>query len=279
MTAKVGEKTIDNYGSAPHRHTVPVEASQNISKGWLVARNSSGYLVEGVVSTSLVAVGASLQAADNSAGAQGAIECEVEEGVFGFLHSGDITADDVGAPCYIVDNQTVSSSSNGSTRSIAGQIVHLDSATECRVHVSPAMSKAMKAAAAAASAIQATYVEKTVLFSDLTGADTEVNFASALPANAFILGASKIINTAFSGGTLSAIKGELGINGGDEDCFFDAADIFTGATSAHVGNGVQPTGYVGAVTPTVHINGLVGDTYGNVSAGSATFRLYYCVPA
>lgn len=108
----------------------PVAASTKIFGGALVAINSSGYLTKGAVSTSLKCVGRADEYVDNSTGADGALSCRVSRGVFCFANSAStdlIARSDIGADCYIVDDQTVAKTSGSSARSIAGKIRDVDS--------------------------------------------------------------------------------------------------------------------------------------------------------
>ncbi|MFO1351910.1 MAG: hypothetical protein U1F68_15050 [Gammaproteobacteria bacterium] len=107
----------------------PVAASTKIYAGALVALNSSGLAVPGSTSTTLKCVGRADAQADNSAGAASAINVKTRRGVFRFGNSsaGDLIAlADVGASCYIVDDQTVAKTNGGSTRSVAGVIRDVD---------------------------------------------------------------------------------------------------------------------------------------------------------
>ena len=92
--------------------------------------NASGLAVNGATSTTLKAVGMSEALADNSAGAASDIKVPVRRGCYKFGNSsaGDLLALlDVGASCYIVDNQTVAKTSGSATRSIAGTVRDIDS--------------------------------------------------------------------------------------------------------------------------------------------------------
>jgi hypothetical protein len=107
----------------------PVKASTLVYQGSLVVIDA-GYLAPGRTATGLIAVGRAEERIDNSAGAAGAISGRVKRGVFKFGNSsaGDAIAQaDVGADCYIVDDQTVAKTNGSSTRSRAGKIVAVDS--------------------------------------------------------------------------------------------------------------------------------------------------------
>lgn len=112
------------------RRGFPVAASTLILAGVIACLNASGRLVNGSTSTTLKAVGVTKRRIDNSAGGDGAIVGEVDTGVYGpFANSasGDqITLADVGADCYIVDNQTVAKTNGSNTRSVAGRIHNVD---------------------------------------------------------------------------------------------------------------------------------------------------------
>ncbi|MBE7419836.1 MAG: DUF2190 family protein [Ideonella sp.] len=107
----------------------PVAAATKIYAGALVALNASGVLVPGAVSTTLKCVGVAQEQADNTAGGAGAIAARVRRGVWrmGNSSSADLIAlSDVGADCYIVDDQTVAKTNGTNTRSVAGKIRDVD---------------------------------------------------------------------------------------------------------------------------------------------------------
>lgn len=107
----------------------PVKASTKCYQGGLAVLNA-GYAAPGTAATGLKAVGRFEAEADNSSGAAGAISARIKQGTFKFTNSaaGDaIAQDDVGADCYIVDDQTVAKTDGTGTRSRAGIIVAVDS--------------------------------------------------------------------------------------------------------------------------------------------------------
>lgn len=108
---------------------LPVKASTKCYQGGLAVIDA-GYAAPGRTATGLIAVGRFEQTFDNSAGAAGAIKARVKQGSFKFANSsaGDLIAQaNVGADCYIVDDQTVALTNGTSTRSRAGKIVAVDS--------------------------------------------------------------------------------------------------------------------------------------------------------
>jgi len=107
----------------------PVAASVKCQQGG-IAVLAAGYVKPGVTATGLIAVGRFEDEVDNTSGAAGAKKAVVKGGRFKFANSsaGDLIAQaDVGADCYIVDDQTVAKTNGGSTRSRAGKIVAVDS--------------------------------------------------------------------------------------------------------------------------------------------------------
>jgi hypothetical protein len=105
----------------------PVAASTTIHQGSLVVLDA-GYAAPGAADTGLVAIGRAEESA--TAVAAGSARVRVKRGVFKFANSaaGDLIAQaDVGADCFIVDDQTVAKTSGTNTRSRAGQVVAVDS--------------------------------------------------------------------------------------------------------------------------------------------------------
>ncbi len=104
----------------------PVAASTTIFQGGLVVL-AAGYAAPGSVATGLIAVGRAEHSA--TAVAAGSATVEVRRGVFRFGNSAttDLIAQaDVGADCYIVDDQTVAKTNGTNTRSRAGKVVAVD---------------------------------------------------------------------------------------------------------------------------------------------------------
>lgn len=117
---------------------------------------------------------------------------------------------------------------------------------------------------------------KQIGHADLTDTDTQqtIDFDSALPANAFVIGAYAEVATAMSGGTVSACTADLGIKSGDTDAFLDAVDIFTAAGKFSVPRGVAVPGFHASGTPSI----IVDSTGGNLDtldAGDVTFFVLY----
>lgn len=117
--------TVERSGET---RTLPVATATTLFAGALVCLNSSGYLVPGSVATTLKCVGRNEKKVVN-AGANGAVSADVRAGTFRFANSasGDLIARaDIGADCYIVDDQTVAKTNGTNTRSVAGKIFDVD---------------------------------------------------------------------------------------------------------------------------------------------------------
>lgn len=104
----------------------PVKANTTCHQGGLAVVDA-GYAAPGRTATGLVAAGRFEETA--SAVAAGDTNVRVKCGIFKFANSaaGDAIAQaDVGADCYIVDDQTVAKTNGTNTRSRAGQVVAID---------------------------------------------------------------------------------------------------------------------------------------------------------
>lgn len=114
---------------------VPVAATTKIYAGSLVAVNSSGYAVPAADTASFKVVGVASKQADNSTGAAGAINVEVQSGLFEFAAS-SITQAMVGTVMYVVDDQTFDDAL-GTNGIKAGLLVRYISATSGELLVLP----------------------------------------------------------------------------------------------------------------------------------------------
>lgn len=126
----------------PNLLGVPM-AAVKIFIGSIVCYNSTGYATPGAADNSLVACGVADKAqpdairggipgafVDNSAGSPGDLTINVLRGVFKFENGDTIAQVDVGKPCYILDDQTVTKADGSGVRPIAGYVVQVDSATD-----------------------------------------------------------------------------------------------------------------------------------------------------
>ena len=108
----------------------PVAAATIIFAGSLVALDAAANAVPGSASTLFIAAGRAEQQVDNSAGAAGDVSVLVRRGIFQFKNSpGDpIYRTHIGYDAFIEDDETVASTNGGSTLSVAGKVIDLDSA-------------------------------------------------------------------------------------------------------------------------------------------------------
>lgn len=105
-----------------------VAAGQTIYAGAIAMRNAGGFLVKGAAATGLIGVGRAEARAVN-AGSNGDVSLDYRPGVYRFENSGGgdaITAADIGALCFAVDDQTVAKTDDGGDRSPAGFIDDVD---------------------------------------------------------------------------------------------------------------------------------------------------------
>lgn len=113
------------------RLTFDAAASVKCYAGAMAVLDSAGRVKPGVTATGLIPVGRFAETVDNSTGSAGDVQATVEPGIYRFANSAgadEITAAEIGDRCYIVDDQTVAKTDGTGTRSIAGQIVDVDSA-------------------------------------------------------------------------------------------------------------------------------------------------------
>jgi hypothetical protein len=103
----------------------PVAANTVLYTGGIGCINSSGYAVPGAATATLKAIGRIEEQANNTGGVAGAMRAKFRRGCFCFANSSAadlIAITDIGANCYIVDDQTVAKTNGGSTRPVAGVI-------------------------------------------------------------------------------------------------------------------------------------------------------------
>lgn len=104
-------------------------ASTKYWPGALIARDANGRAVNGAASTTILGVGRCARLVDNSAGANDALDVQIDKGIFLFKNSsaGDLIADaDIGNNCFIVDDETVAKTNGTNTRSVAGKVFDVD---------------------------------------------------------------------------------------------------------------------------------------------------------
>lgn len=114
---------------SPRSATYPVAAAAFIFALTFVCLNADGEAVAATDAANRTFAGVAMTRADNSDGDAGDVTVEVyREGAFKFAASG-MGDDDVGRPCYIVDDQTVGVSPNTTHAVLVGTIIEVESAT------------------------------------------------------------------------------------------------------------------------------------------------------
>lgn len=140
--ALASDRNTPQLGTGKRRGAVA--AAQLIYAGALVMANAAGNIVKGATATGLVGVGRAEERVDNAAGAAGAKTIDYLPGTFRFNNSADadaITAADIGAVAYAVDDETVAKTHATNTRSPAGVIDSVDD-QGVWVRLDPALTKA-----------------------------------------------------------------------------------------------------------------------------------------
>lgn len=108
-------------------------ATDIIYKDSLVCNNTSGYLLPGGDTANLRFAGVALEQGANSTGAAGAVSIRVQKtGSFEFAKASAVQAD-VGAAAYILDDQTVGTTSTNGIQ--CGYITELISSSKVRVRI------------------------------------------------------------------------------------------------------------------------------------------------
>lgn len=129
LTAERPQTTRLGDATRPPLWKLPMKANTKIFAGALVVVDA-GYAAPGRAATGLIVAGRAEQTVDNTGGSAGAKVIEARRGIFKFNNStaGDAIAQaNVGAICYIVDDQTVALTDGTGTRSRAGMIYQLES--------------------------------------------------------------------------------------------------------------------------------------------------------
>jgi hypothetical protein len=123
MTALTKGRTVKSIPG--NLFAYPVLADAVIHQGAIVVITAAGYAKPGVTGTALTTVGIARDPVDATGLANGAVIVEVDEMIASCVSAGGgdlITFDDIGKPCYLVDDQTVGLTSATDTRSLAGII-------------------------------------------------------------------------------------------------------------------------------------------------------------
>lgn len=117
-TTQIGEGLLREIG---------VKANVKIWAGALVVLDA-GTAAPGRAATGLVALGRAEATIDNTGGAVNAVRAKVRRGIYAFKNEATdpVTAADIGATCFIVDDETVAKTNGTNTRSAAGRVFALE---------------------------------------------------------------------------------------------------------------------------------------------------------
>lgn len=127
MAAATSDRSTPSRGG--ERFSRPLPAATRIYAGTIVCLDANGRAVPGSADATLTADGRSYDHVDNRDGADDDLRCDVDKGTFQFANStgaDEITAADIGADCFVVDDQTVAKTSDTDARPVAGRIMDVD---------------------------------------------------------------------------------------------------------------------------------------------------------
>ncbi len=138
MTAAAVTRLTPTKGLIPAKGTAPIAAAVMLIKGTLVSETADGHA--DIVHSAQRILGVSTQTYDNTLGAAGDISAQLEFGVFGFVISGSTPKP--GDVMFAVDNQTISTSSSGGTRGVAGFLISIGEDGFGYIYVAPHVGSA-----------------------------------------------------------------------------------------------------------------------------------------
>lgn len=126
MAALTKDRNTPTRGAKARKIVVKVAATTKIYAGAGVCLNATGYAKPAADTAGLLTDGVAEAQADNTAGADGALELEIKRGVFLFAHTNLVQAD-VGKSVYWADDQTVTNAATATNDIVAGILDELTS--------------------------------------------------------------------------------------------------------------------------------------------------------
>lgn len=119
-------------------------------------------------------------------------------------------------------------------------------------------------------------LEVTLGFADITaaGMTKTIDYANALPADAFLLGTSVNVTDDFDDGAACTTKVDIGVSGSTTSIIAGSADSL--GTIARIVGGTKGASYcsiVGAITPRLTFTGSVN--LNTLTKGSVTIAIYF----
>jgi hypothetical protein len=184
MSAATDTRASSYVGLLPSKGTLPVAANVLILGGTIVCRNATGYAVVGIDDNSAFpAVGLAAADIDNrttapGGGAAGAENVEIIYGVHELFFTGSTPVP--GEVVFVVDNQTVSTSSDSCTRGIAGYVSEVVG-TSVYVQMGPTIAGQIVIAAAEAADLDTAQTDIDALQVDAATANAWI----PVPLNSF----------------------------------------------------------------------------------------------
>lgn len=126
MAAATASQTIDSRQGTTFKFTA-LAAVIKLLAGVLWMRNAAGYITNASDAAGGKVVGVGDEEVDNSAGSAGDLDCSARKGILLLTNSATsaLTRAHIGRPCYVEDNQTVSSS-GGNHGVVAGVVEDVD---------------------------------------------------------------------------------------------------------------------------------------------------------
>lgn len=262
----------------PVLNSAPVKGATKIWKGSQVALDANGLAAPASSATNLVPYGRAKETYDNSAGADSAITCETEFGVFKWdnASAGDAVDETmVGRDVFMVDDHTVTKTATG--RSRAGTCVGIDTDGGILVYVGPAQL----AGSVIGVQHQTVTITQAADLAGLAGGVTsfDKDLGAALPANAHILGFSTSLTTGFDDATHATYTAKAGGAGSTD--LFSALNVTTGQTGFPKQGTVGALGFPmapqGSQQLVVNISSTVD--LNTATAGSMTVDVFFVVIA
>lgn len=131
LAANKARKSLLNCALSRIPVGIPLAASQKLYAGSLVSVNSSAYGKTATAAATDKVLGVSEELVDNSTGSAGDKTAKrIATGTFLFANSASsdlIALSDIGAWCYVVDDNTVAKTDDSGARPKAGRIAGVDS--------------------------------------------------------------------------------------------------------------------------------------------------------
>lgn len=118
--------TVQRHGSI---REPAVKGATVIWQGAMTAIDAAGLAVPAGAVAAHKVIGVAKSRADNRSGADGDVRVRAEPGIYRFGNSASsdlIALTDIGAPAYVVDDQTVAKTSSSGARPVAGTIFDVD---------------------------------------------------------------------------------------------------------------------------------------------------------